>query len=44
MELESDSEDDYAPVQPYRMTFEGKSWEAANIDMKFNGKWMIFYK
>ena len=42
LDFDFDDCDDYTPVQPIRMQAEGKSWEAANIDIKQEGKWMIF--
>ena len=34
LDFDFDDCDDYTPVQPIRMQAEGKSWEAANIDIK----------
>ena len=43
MDFEFDSDDEIIHPEPIRIAIEKKSWDAANIDMKFDGKWMLFY-
>ena len=43
MEFQSDSDDEIIRPEPISIPIEKKSWDAAFIDMKYDGKWMRFY-
>lgn len=40
--MDSDSDDEYCFVKQFKIDFETKAWDSAKINMKREGKWLVF--
>lgn len=41
--MDSDSDDEYCFVKPFKIEYKTKAWDSAHIKPKQEGKWLVFY-